>query len=250
MKNGIVIVFLIMVLAAPGLAAAQYEDRTSDEPATGASPVSQIEDTGLVPAAAAVIRDFAGMPNGAPRGLTEKAVAVVVVPDMSKASPAADGSTGSGLLSVKNPDGSWSEAVFVHLTGFQPGDAATDVVLVLMNDESVGKVLEDVFTLDGAANVVTGPMGSGQNTAPFDADVYSYGRSESVFEGISVTGSHLSVDNGAIARVYGERVKAHDLVQMQPSAGTPAEELANALKQFSGTQVAPEPATGSAGAGR
>lgn len=252
MKNRIVILSLAAVLVAPGIAAAQYEkdvNKTTDTPAADQSRIKQA-DTGRVSSAAAVMRDFAGMPNGAPRGLTEKAVAVVVVPDLSKASPVVGGKQGSGLLSVKNADGSWSEPVFVNLTGFQAGETETDLVLVLMNDENVGKVLEGDFTLDGAANIVAGPIGSGASAAPFNADVYGYGRSENVFEGISVTGSHLSVDKDAIARVYGGQLKAHDVVQMQPSPGTPGEELADALKQFTGTQVAPEPATGSTGTGK
>ena len=75
-------------------------------------------------------------------------------------------------------------------------------------------------------------------------------RSEGLFAGIAVNGSQLSVDKDAIARVYGGQLKAHDIVQKQPAPGSPGEELAAALKQLTGTQVAPEHNTGSTGSGK
>jgi lipid-binding SYLF domain-containing protein len=256
MKNRTVILFLAVVLVAPGIAAAQYGKDTkkaTDKPATEQSQIKQSDDAGRVSAAAAVVREFAAMPEGAPRGLVEKAAAVVVVPDLMKSNAGVDAQHGNGVLSVKNADGSWSEPVFVKLTG---GDAAlsgaspTDLVLVFMNDHNIAEILESDFTLGGDVSVAAGPIGSAGSDARFDATIYSYTRGEGAFAGVAVNGAQLSVDTDAIARVYGGQLKAFDVAQKQPEPGSPGEELANALKQLTGTLVAPEPTTGSTGAGK
>src|SRR5512143_3036572 len=65
-----------------------------------------------------VLTDIEAIPESAiPDKLFDEARAIVVVPDTIKAGFIIGGRRGHGLLSVRNPDGSWSNPSFVRLTG-------------------------------------------------------------------------------------------------------------------------------------
>ncbi|MET0755143.1 MAG: hypothetical protein ABWY31_03380, partial [Pseudoxanthomonas sp.] len=55
--------------------------------------------------------------QGIPDKLLDEGRAVVVIPDTLKVGLVLGGRRGHGLMSVKSPDGSWSQPVFVKLTG-------------------------------------------------------------------------------------------------------------------------------------
>ncbi|MGE8248513.1 MAG: lipid-binding SYLF domain-containing protein, partial [Stenotrophomonas bentonitica] len=89
-----------------------------------------------------VLNEIQGIPEqGIPDKLLDEGRAVVVIPDTIKAGLVIGGRRGHGLMSVKTPDGSWSNPVFVKLTGgsigFQAGVQSSDVVLVFRNDRSL-----------------------------------------------------------------------------------------------------------------
>jgi len=67
-----------------------------------------------------------------PDKLFDEARSVVVVPDAVKVGLVLGGRHGRGLLSVKNPDGTWSNPSFVKLTGgsigFQAGVQSADMI--------------------------------------------------------------------------------------------------------------------------
>ncbi|NEK71104.1 MAG: lipid-binding SYLF domain-containing protein, partial [Xanthomonas perforans] len=73
------------------------------------------------------------------------------------------GRRGHGLMSVKNADGSWSNPVFIKLTGgsigFQAGVQSSDVVLVFRNDRNLDNLVNGKFTLGADAGVAAGPVG-------------------------------------------------------------------------------------------
>ena len=89
-----------------------------------------------------MLTDIQAIPESAiPDKLFDEARAVVVVPDSLKAGFVIGGRRGHGLLSVKNPDGSWSNPAFVTLTGgsigFQAGVQSADVILVFRKRRGV-----------------------------------------------------------------------------------------------------------------
>ncbi len=96
-----------------------------------------------------------------PDKLLDEARAIVVIPDTIKAGLVIGGRRGHGLMSMKNPDGSWSQPVFVKLTGgsigFQAGVQSSDVVLVFRNDRSLDNIVNGKFTLGADAGVAAGP---------------------------------------------------------------------------------------------
>ena len=146
-----------------------------------------------------------------PTWLLERAYAVAVVPNVIKVGLILGGRRGSGAMVIREPDGSWSNPVFVNLTGgsfgFQWGVQSTDVLLVFTSKASVEGLVGGKVTLGADASVAAGPVGR-QTAAATDiglnAQVYSYSRSKGLFLGVSLDGSALTIDNSANESYYGK----------------------------------------------
>jgi len=118
---------------------------------------------------------------------------------------------GKGVLSVRNPDRTWSAPVLVTMgggsLGFQAGVQAADIVLVFATPRSLQGLLNgQKVTLGADASIAVGPVGRQANAgtdAQLGAEIYSYARSRGLFLGVSLGGSDLSVDNNANAMLYG-----------------------------------------------
>jgi len=137
-----------------------------------------------------------------PTWLLERAYGIVVIPQVIKGAVIFGGRGGRGVMAVRNPDGSWSDPVFVTLAGgswgFQFGVQSSDVVLVLMSRQSVEGISGGKVTLGADASVAAGPLGrsaSANTDATFKAQVLSYSRSEGLFFGVALDGSVISVDD-------------------------------------------------------
>jgi lipid-binding SYLF domain-containing protein len=145
-----------------------------------------------------------------PTWLLERAYGVVVVPRVIKGALIIGGRGGKGVMSVRNPDGSWSNPVFVTLgganVGFQWGVQSTDLVLVLMSRKSVEGIAGGKVTLGADASVAAGPVGrsaAAATDATFSAQVLAYARNEGIFAGVAIDGSVISIDDNANASAYG-----------------------------------------------
>jgi lipid-binding SYLF domain-containing protein len=158
-----------------------------------------------------VLETFTGISEQAiPGWLLERAYGIVVAPSVFEMAVIGGGRGGKGVMAVRNPDGSWSNPVFLTLyggsIGFQWGMQTTDMVLVLMSRKSVEGISGGKFTLGFDASVAAGPVGrtaSADTDATFKAQVLSYSRSQGVFLGVSFEGSVISVDDDADATAYG-----------------------------------------------
>jgi len=113
-------------------------------------------------------------------------------------------------MAVRNPDGSWSNPVFVTLAGanvgFQWGVQSTDLVLVLMSRKSVEGVAGGKFTLGADASVAAGPIGrsaAAATDATLQAQVLAYARNEGIFAGVAIDGTVIAIDDKANASAYG-----------------------------------------------
>jgi lipid-binding SYLF domain-containing protein len=145
-----------------------------------------------------------------PAWLLERAYGIVIVPNMVKVALTIGGRGGKGVMAVRNPDGSWSNPVFVTLgglnVGFQIGVQSTDVVLVLMSRQSVEGIAGGKVTLGADASVAAGPLGrsaAATTDATLSAQVLSYSRSAGLFAGVAVDGSVIAIDNAANESAYG-----------------------------------------------
>jgi lipid-binding SYLF domain-containing protein len=148
-----------------------------------------------------------------PDSLLGKAEAIAVIPDVVKAGFVLGGRHGKGLISVRTPDGTWSNPSFISLTGgsigFQIGVQSTDVVLVFRTRRSVDGVVNGKFTLGADVAIAAGPVGrnaSASTDAQLKAEIYSYSRSRGLFAGIALDGAVVSMDNETNQSVFGAGV--------------------------------------------
>jgi len=177
-----------------------------------------------------VLQEVMQAPDKAiPRDLLHNAYAVAVIPDVIKAGFVLGGRRGSGLLSIKSADGTWSNPSFISMTGgsvgFQAGVSSTDVILVFRNQRGVESIVHGKFTLGADASAAAGPVGrtaQASTDAQLKAEIYSYSRARGLFAGVALDGSALTIDNKANQAVYGNGVTARRILDGGVSNVPPA----------------------------
>jgi lipid-binding SYLF domain-containing protein len=147
-----------------------------------------------------------------PPYLIADAKGVAILPDVIKAGFVLGGRYGRGVILLRQPDGSWSNPVFITLAGggigWQVGVQSTDLILVFKTSNSLDRILQGKgkLTLGGDVAVAAGPVGrqaEAATDAMLRAEIYSYSRSRGLFAGLSVEGAGLLVDCGANEAFYG-----------------------------------------------
>jgi lipid-binding SYLF domain-containing protein len=171
------------------------------------------EDPPLVRAknAVRVLGDIMQAPDKSiPQDLLRDAKAIAVIPDLLKIGFVLGGRRGEGLISVKQPDGTWSNPSFITMTGgsigFQAGVSSTDVILVFRTQRGVDSIVGGKFTLGADASAAAGPVGrttSASTDAQLKAEIYSYSRARGLFAGVALDGAALRIDYDANEAVYG-----------------------------------------------
>ncbi len=159
-----------------------------------------------------VLADIQNIPEQAiPDKLLDEGRAILVIPDTIKAGLVLGGRRGHGLMSVKTADGSWSNPVFIKLTGgsigFQAGVQSSDVILVFRNDRSLDNIVNGKFTLGADAGVAAGPVGRNAAAATdgqLKAEIWSWSRARGLFAGVSLDGAALQIDDAANLEAYGQ----------------------------------------------
>ena len=189
-----------------------------------------------------------------PGWLLDRAYGVVVVPRVIKGALGIGGRGGRGVMSVRNPDGTWSYPVFVTLAGvnigLQWGVQSTDLVLVLMSRRSVEGIAGGKFTLGADASVAAGPMGRSATAATdvmLKAQVLSYSRNEGIFIGVALDGTVISIDDGANASAYGvSGILPSQILEGKAAAPPGAQAFTASLNKATSGAAAAAPAAGSA----
>ena len=166
--------------------------------------------------------------QGIPDKLLDEGRAVVVIPDTLKVGLVIGGRRGHGLMSVKNPDGSWSQPVFVKLTGgsigFQAGVQSSDVVLVFRNDRNLENIVNGKITLGADAGVAAGPVGhnaAASTDGQLKAEIWSWSRARGLFAGVALDGAVLQIDDDANVAVYGSAATPRAIFESR--AGIPSD---------------------------
>ncbi|MFD1256486.1 lipid-binding SYLF domain-containing protein [Mucilaginibacter terrae] len=184
-----------------------------------------------------VLTTFANSDESIPQDLLKESEGIVVIPKMINASFGVGGKRGKGLATVKLADGSWSNPVFITLTGgsfgFQIGVQSVDLVLVFKHKGVLTKVKNGDFTIGGDISAAAGPVGRSSTASTdhtLEAEVYSYSRSRGLFAGISINGSNLSIDKSANATFYGAGTTSQQIFETGKSTSTPVLALKTALK--------------------
>lgn len=100
--------------------------------------------------------------------------------------------------------------------GLQLGGQATDFVILVLNEGGAKAMLNNKLKLGADASVAAGPVGrtsEAATNAAMKAQMLSYSRSRGVFGGVSLSGSTLRPDGDANKNLYGQEIKAEQIVK-------------------------------------
>jgi lipid-binding SYLF domain-containing protein len=191
-----------------------------------------------VDAATEVLHQLNRIPeNRIPPNLLARAHAVAVIPSMVKLGFVLGGHHGSGVIVVRQADGSWSNPSFIKLSGasvgWQAGAQSTDIILVFKTRKGVDDISRGRLTLGAGASIAAGPVGrdtSAATDAQLKSEIYSYSRSRGLFAGISLQGGVLRMDRKANIRYYDDAT-SHDTRQIFMSSRMPAPPSAQRFRE-------------------
>ncbi len=179
---------------------------------------SQTKQDEKITATIQVLKEFGKMKESIPSDLLKVTEGIIIVPKLINAGFVVGGKHGRGIAMAKLPDGTWSNPVFVSITGgslgLQAGVQSVDLVLIFKHSSTLQKIGNGSFTLGGDISATAGPVGR-NSTASTDykmqAEVYSYSRSKGLFAGISLQGAGIGVDNKTNDEFYGKPTTSKDL---------------------------------------
>ena len=200
-----------------------------------------------------VLNEIQRIPEqGIPDKLLDEGRAIVVIPDTLKIGLVVGGRRGHGLMSVKNPDGAWSQPVFVKLTGgsigLQAGVQSSDVVLVFRNDRNLSNIVNGKITLGADAGVAAGPVGrnaAASTDGQLKAEIWSWSRARGLFAGVALDGAVLQIDDQANVAAYGSGATPRAIFEGR--AGAPSNQIVGFRDQLEEATALARAARGSQG---
>lgn len=159
-----------------------------------------------------VVKAIKAIPeDGIPPMLLKDARGIMVIPGVIKVGFVIGGRYGTGILTVRDEKGNWTDPVFIKIAGgslgWQIGAESTDLILVFKTKRSVDGIFRGKFTLGANASVAAGPVGrsaEGATDVTLNTEIYSYSRSRGLFAGVSLNGAALMIDDEANASFYGD----------------------------------------------
>lgn len=209
----------------------------------GWAPAVSAEDgTKMVYEAAGVLKEIMAIPEkGIPPALLNDAYGIAIVPGVIKLGFIVGGRYGTGVLVVRDKEGTWGPPAFVSLAGggigWQIGAQSTDIILVFKSRRSIDGIMKGKFTLGADASVAAGPVGRNLEAATdvkLKSEIYSYSRSRGLFAGISLEGAALQIEDETNAAFYGKKnIRAADILMgkvQNDSAGV--KELQKLLRDY------------------
>jgi lipid-binding SYLF domain-containing protein len=171
-----------------------------------------------------------------PKSVVDKAVCVMVYPNVKKVGIGLGATYGRGLIACRtgsNMTGGWSAPAMFTLDtaslGLQLGSSSTDYVLLIMTQRGADKILSGKLKLGADASAVAGPTGakaSGFNDP--NVDILSYSQAKGLFAGAALGGASMASDNDMNKELYGKPLEASQIVR----GGTPVPASARALVTF------------------
>lgn len=203
-----------------------------------------------VESATEVLTSLSAIPErGIPPHLLRDAQGVAIIPGVIKAGLVIGGCHGRGIVLLRQPDGSWSNPVFITLTGgsigWQIGVQSTDVVLVFKTRSSLNRIIQGKgkVTLGADIAVAAGPVGrraEAGTDGQLKAEIYSYSRSRGLFAGVSLEGAAMVVDCLADEAFYRIRDgRPADVLNFRGPVPLCVHNLRVALGRMSGAPVGP-----------
>ncbi len=192
-----------------------------------------------IDASAKVLADFSKMKENIPRELLKVTEGIIIIPKLINAGFVVAGRRGKGIAMVKHSDGTWSNPVFITITGgsvgFQAGIQSVDLVLIFKHAKTLENIGKGSFTLGGDVSVTIGPEGRNSSASTdykMEAEVYSYSRSKGLFAGISISGSAIEVDSKFNQLFYGNDSVAEEIFSSKKIKNASVTELQSILKKM------------------
>jgi lipid-binding SYLF domain-containing protein len=193
----------------------------------------------IVNKARLVIEEVKNAPDsGAAYDLIRQSSGVAIIPDMFKGGFVVGGSYGKGVV-VARKDGKWSGPSFVYIgagsVGFQIGVQLTDLILVVVGQNTMDSFLRSNFKLGADAAVAAGPVGA-QATAATDlflkGGIYSYSRAKGLFAGVSLEGAGLGTEYDLNRAYYQTTSNPKEILYGQVETPESGKQLFEALNRF------------------
>jgi SH3 domain-containing YSC84-like protein 1 len=165
-------------------------------------------------------------PNQNPQAvsLLKKAKAVMVCPQIFKASFIVGGSGGGCVFVGRSATGAtgpeaWSGPAFYGIgsgsLGLQAGIEDSEIVLVVLTDKGVRSLLDTQFKFGADAGVAVATIGAGVQgsmTAALTADIVAFSNNRGLFAGVALDGSVLSNRSEWNQSYYGQPLSAQQIV--------------------------------------
>jgi lipid-binding SYLF domain-containing protein len=193
----------------------------------------------IVNKARLVIEEVKNAPDSGPAyDLIRQSAGVAIIPDMFKGGFVIGGSYGKGIV-VARKDGKWSGPSFVYIgagsVGLQIGVQITDLILVVIGQNTMESFLRTSFKLGGDVAVAVGPVGA-QATAATEillkGGIYSYSRAKGVFAGISLEGAGLGTEYDLNRAYYQTTSDPKEILYGQIETPESGKKLFEALNLF------------------
>jgi len=153
------------------------------------------------------------------RVLLPKAEGVVILPGLLKGGFIVAAEGGNGVLLAKDASGRWSQPAFYFLAagsvGMQIGGQATDVVLLVFNQDAVQSIIEHQGKLGADLGLIVGTVGAGveaSTTTNIGADIMAFAQGVGMFAGGSLEAAALIKRNDLNEAFYGQTLTPADIV--------------------------------------
>lgn len=193
----------------------------------------------IVTKARLVMEEVKNAPDSGPAyDLVKQSAGVAIIPDMFKGGFIVGGSYGKGVV-VARKDGKWSGPSFVYIgagsVGFQIGAQITDLILVVIGQNTMDSFLRSNFKLGGDAAIAIGPVGAQATAATeilFKGGIYSYSRAKGLFAGISLEGAGMGTEFDLNMAYYQTTSSPKEILYGQVETPESAGKLFEALNRF------------------
>lgn len=189
---------------------------------------------GLVEKATATVnafaadKDYASLP-----AMMAKAKAVMVYPQVIEGGFVLGGSGGTGVLLVRDANGSFSGPAFYTMggikVGFLAGGQSAETILLINTQKALDSMLSTKVKLGGDASVAVGPKGAGQS-GTVTADIVSFSKAKGAYAGMSLDGQVIDIRDGLNAAYYGKPSSPVDILIKKTVSNPGAMPLQSALK--------------------
>jgi SH3 domain-containing YSC84-like protein 1 len=224
------IVVSAFVLAMGSLCWAADEDKPSD--------IAKRLDT-----SANVLNEIMGAPDsGIPDNILSDAKCIAVVPSLVKFAIGIGGSHGKGVATCRTTSGRWSAPAPITVTGgswgLQLGGQATDLVMLIMNEQGMQHLLSSKFKIGADASAAAGPVGrhaAADTDWKMKAEVLSYSRSRGAFAGIDLSGAAIRQDEDSTRILYGGKmVPFTELLNGKVTATKEGQDFLSTVQKYTG----------------